>query len=55
MSKTKGDSIKTDNLLSEGKVITDGDCPVGILPLLVIGAGIAIGGSGGGSGSSSSN
>ncbi|KGG09039.1 hypothetical protein [Prochlorococcus marinus] len=55
LSKTKGDSIKTDNLLSEGKVITDGDCPVGILPLLVIGAGIAIGGSGGGSGSSSSN
>lgn len=55
LSKTKGDSISTDNLLSEGKVIIDGDCNTGILPLLVI-AGVAIGaGSGGGSGSSSSN
>ena len=56
LSKTKGDSISTDNLLSEGKVIIDGDCDTGILPLLVIVAGVAIGaGSGGGSGSSSSN
>ena len=57
LSATKGDSIITDNFLSEGKVVIDGDCDsVGILPLIVIGAGIAIGaGSGGGSGSSSSN
>ena len=55
LPKTKRDSINTDNLLSEGKVIVDGDCPVGLLPLVVI-AGIAIGaGSGGGSGSTSSN
>ena len=56
LSKIKGDSINTDNLLSEGKVIVDGDCNTGILPLFVIAAGVAIGaGSGGGSGSSSSN
>ena len=56
LSKTKGLSISTDNLFSEGKVITEGDCDTGILPLLVIAAGIAIGaGSGGGSGSTSSN
>ena len=55
LSKTKGDFISTDNLLSEGKVIIDGDCDGNILPLLVI-AGLAIGaGSGGGSGSTSSN
>ena len=52
LSKTKGDSISTDNLLSEGKVILDGDCNTNaILPLLVIG-GIAIGA---GSGGTSSN
>ena len=56
LSKTKGNSISTDNLLSEGKVIVDGDCPAGILPLLFVAGGIAIGaGSIGGSGSSSSN
>ena len=57
LSKTKGDSISTDNLLSEGKVIIDGDCDsVGILPLIIVGAGLAIGGgSGGGSGSTTSN
>ena len=57
LSRTKGDSISTDNLLSEGKFIVDGDCDaVGILPLLVIAGGIAIGaGSSGGSGTSSSN
>ena len=52
LSKTKGDSISTENLLSEGKVIIDGDCDTGILPLFVIAAGIAIGA---GSGSSSSS
>ena len=56
LTKTKGDSITTDNLFSEGKVIVDGDCNTGILPILLLGAGIAIGaGSGGGSGSNSSN
>ena len=56
LSKTKGDTISSANLLSEGNVITNGDCPVGLLPLFVIGAGIAIGaGSGGGSSSTSSN
>ena len=56
LSKTKGDSINTDNLLSQGKVIIDGNCDIGILPLLVVAGGIAIGaGSGGGSGSTSSN
>jgi len=56
LSKTKGESISTDNLLSEGKVIVDGDCNTGILPLFVIAAGVAIGaGSGGSSSSSSSN
>ena len=55
LSKTKGDSINTNNLLSEGKVIIDGDCgEIGILPLIVIGAAIGAA-SGGGSGSSSSN
>ncbi len=56
LSKTNGDSISTDNLFSEGKTVIDGDCDTGILPILVIAAGVAIGaGSGGGSGSSSSN
>ena len=56
LSKTKGDSIDTSNLLSQGKVIIDGDCDTGILPILVIAAGVAIGaGASGGSGSSSSN
>ena len=55
LSKTKGDSISTDNLLSEGKVILDGDCNTNaILPLLVIG-GIAIGAGSAGSGGTSSN
>ena len=56
LSKTKRKSIITDNLYSEGNIIGDGNCGIGIVPLLVIGAGLAIGGaSGGGSGSSSSN
>ena len=55
LSKTKGDSISTDNLLSEGKSIINGNCDTGILPLILIGAGIAVGAGSGGSGSSSSN
>ena len=55
LSKTKGDSIKTNNLLSQDKVVINGDCDgVGILPLIILG-GIAIGAGGGGSSSSSSN
>ena len=55
LSKTKGDSIKTNSLFSEGNAIVDGNCGVGILPLIVIGAGIAIGAGSGGSSSSTSN
>ena len=56
LSKTKGDSITTDNLLSEGKVIINGNCSApGILPLIFIGAGIAVGAGASGSGTSSSN
>tara|TARA_B100000212_G_C27382871_1_gene537905 strand:- start:173 stop:589 length:417 start_codon:yes stop_codon:yes gene_type:complete len=55
LTKTKGDNINTNNLLSEGKVIVDGNCNIGILPIVIL-TGIAIGAaSGGGSGSSSSN
>ena len=66
LPKQKGDNINTDNLIARYykdkdninplRVIDDGECGLGILPLLVIGAGIAAGsGSSGGSGSSSSN
>ena len=61
----KGESIDTSNLLArykeEGnqeplKVLNNGDCQsIGILPLLIIGAGIAVGAGGSGSGTSSSN
>jgi len=62
----KGKSISTDNLIARYyddndnseplTVLSDGECGLGILPLFVIGAGIAVGaGSGGGSGSTSSN
>ena len=65
---TKGNAINTDNLLARYndedsqeplKILDNGRCGIGILPLLVIGAGIAVGAGGsggsGGSGSSSSN
>lgn len=56
LSTTDGDSISTDNLLSEGKVIVNGDCDsIGIMPFIIIGAGIAIGAGSGGSGGTSSN
>tara|TARA_B100000161_G_scaffold227386_1_gene173853 strand:- start:874 stop:1317 length:444 start_codon:yes stop_codon:yes gene_type:complete len=56
LPKLKGDAINTDNLLSEGKNIVDGNCKgAGILPLVFIGAGLAIGAGSGGSSSSSSN
>ena len=55
LSKTKGDLINTNSLFSEGSRIVSGNCGVGILPLIVIGAGIAIGAGSGGSSSSTSN
>ena len=62
----RGKSISTDNLIARYyddkdnseplTVLSDGECGVGILPLFILGAGIAAGaGSGGGSGSTSSN
>ena len=61
----KGQNINTDNLIARYfddkdneplAVLDDGECGVGILPLIIVGAGIAAGASGsGGSGSSSSN
>ena len=53
LSKTKGDTIKTSSLFSEGSSIVAGNCGVGILPFIFIGAGLAIGGSGGSSSSTS--
>ena len=62
LPKLKGDDISVDNLLARYKdedstvplrVVDEGTCGVGILPFIVIGAGIAAGA--GGSGSSSSN
>ena len=61
----KGKNISTDNLIARYyedkenteplKILDDGECGVGILPLLFV-AGLAAGaGSGGGSGSNSSN
>ena len=65
ISKTKGNAINTDNLLARYKdedtqgslkVLDNGSCGIGILPFILIGAGIAAGAGGsGGSGSSSSN
>ncbi len=55
LSKTKGDSIDTNSLYSEGKVILDGNCKVGILPIILLGGALAIGAGSSGSGSTSSN
>ena len=55
LSKTKGDSINTNGLFSEGSTVISGNCGVGILPLIIIGAGIAIGAGSGGSSSDTSN
>ena len=63
LPKLKGDDILVDNLSARYKdedstvplrVVDEGSCGVGILPLIVIG-GIVAGASGGGTGSSSSN
>ena len=55
LSKTKGDAINTNSLFSGGDAIVDGNCGVGIIPLIFIGAGIAIGAGSGGSSSDTSN
>ena len=65
LPKLRGDDISVDNLLARYKdedrseplrIVEDGSCGVGILPFIIIGAGIAAGaGSGSGSGSSTSN
>ena len=64
LPKSKGDNISVDNLFARYKdedrtvplrVVDEGSCPVGILPFILIGAGIAAGAGGSGSGSSSSN
>ena len=63
LPKLRGDVISVDNLSARYKdedstvplrVVDEGSCGIGILPLVVIG-GILAGASGGGSGSSSSN
>ena len=63
LPRLKGDDITINNLLARYKnedstvplrVVDEGSCGVGILPLIVIG-GIVAGASGGGNGSSSSN
>jgi len=55
LPKSKSIDISTSNLLSDGKVVLDGDCNSNILPILLLGAGIIAAGGGSGSGSSSSN
>ena len=65
LPEQEGDDISVDNLVARYfkenieeplRVVDEGSCGVGILPLIIIGAGVAIGGgSGGGSGSSSHN
>ncbi len=63
LPKLSGDDISVDNLLARYKdedrseplrVVDEGSCSIGILPFVIIGAGILAGG-GGGSGSTSSN
>ena len=63
LPKLRGDDILVDNLFARYKdedstvplrVVDEGSCGAGILPLIVIG-GIVAGASGGGTGSSSSN
>ena len=64
LPKLRGDDISVDNLFARYKdedrseplrVVDEGSCPIGILPFIIIGAGIAVGAGGSGSGSSSSN
>jgi len=64
LPKLKGDDISVDNLFARYKdediteplrVVDEGDCPVGALPIIILGGIVAGAASGGGSGSSSSN
>ncbi len=64
LPKLRGEDISVDNLLARYKdedrseplrVVDEGSCAVGILPLIIVGAGIAVGAGGSGSGSTSSN
>ncbi len=64
LPKLKDDDISVDNLFARYKdedvteplkVVDDGTCGVGILPFIIIGAGIAAGAGGSGGGSTSSN
>ena len=64
LPKLKGDDILVDNLLARYKdedtteplkIVDDGECAVGILPFILIGAGIAAGAGGSGGGGTSSN
>ena len=64
LPKLRGEDISVDNLLARYKdedlseplrVVDEGSCKAGILPLILIGAGIAVGAGGSGSGGTSSN
>ena len=64
LPKLRGEDISVDNLLARYKdedrseplrVVDEGSCALGILPLIIVGAGIAAGAGGSGSGSTSSN
>ena len=64
LPRLRGDAISIDNLSARYydeerteplRVVDEGSCPVGILPIILIGAGIAVGVGGSDSGSSSSN
>tara|TARA_A100001011_G_C14095653_1_gene750509 strand:+ start:57 stop:506 length:450 start_codon:yes stop_codon:yes gene_type:complete len=56
LPKTNSIDISTSNLLSDGKVVLDGDCNSNIFPIVVLlGAGIIGAAAGGGSGGTSSN
>ena len=64
LPKLRGDDISVDNLFARYKdedrseplrVVDEGSCSIGILPFIILGAGIAAGAGGSGSGSSSSN
>ena len=64
LPKLKGDDILVENLFARYKdedsteplrVVDEGDCGVGILPFIVIAAGIAAGAGGSGGGGTSSN
>jgi len=64
LPKLRGEDISVDNLLARYKdedrseplrVVDEGSCAVGILPFILLGAGIAAGAGGSGSGGTSSN